>query len=395
MEEEKQIGWFRRFLSMLSPSDIIGFLGAVIGAGVTIASVVKDQSIQIICIVVSQILLLLAWLCALRFRYSSALKIGDKEKSIETLKKRISETNTEYERKAVQLEKDREHMIKQLFTISMAVKNNNTNSNEILVKIPMENESQYDFLRTLKELKNESNGEAYQENMREEIEKSARKFADQLYEVFNNFCSKTTGESQKLENAYLDLKRIPLTVSITVKLMNKPYHSDGNDNIERIKVYTAYRDYEAYSKHEREVGEEVYTVRGNTAFITCITKDYFISNNLKREQENYSNEHKGFEEFYNCVIVVPIKLKRADGQVKFFGFLCCDCLNNDTTLTEIFDKSAAQYLFAFAQSMATFLETLDANWVDRFGEMNYVSHSVLEMLYKKVLKMDKKAGDQE
>jgi hypothetical protein len=79
-------------------------------------------------------------------------------------------------------------------------------------------------------------------------------------------------------------------------------------------------------------------------------------------------------------------LKRANGKDKFFGFFSCDCLNSDENVTEVFDRSAAQYMYAFAQNIATFLETLDANWTDRYQGMEGVSKGILEMLFKKVFR---------
>lgn len=68
----------------------------------------------------------------------------------------------------------------------------------------------------------------------------------------------------------------------------------------------------------------------------------------------------------------------------FSVFFSCDCLNNDPSVTEALDRSAAQYMFAFAQNIATFLETLDANWIDRYQGFDDVSPGILEMLFKKI-----------
>lgn len=176
-----------------------------------------------------------------------------------------------------------------------------------------------------------------------------------------------------------------MKVAIAVKLLNKPYHL-GSDNVEKFKVYTAFRDHETYDKHEREIGEQLYSISGNTAFITCIKKDCFIICNINPSNDNYSNEHRRYDEFYNCTMTVPIKLKRADGIQKFFGFLCCDCLNTDDKVTDVFDRSAAQYLYAFAQNFAIFLETLDSNWIDRYQGLEGIAEGFLEMLFNTVHK---------
>jgi hypothetical protein len=277
-------------------------------------------------------------------------------------------------------------MIKQLFTISNAVKSNSIHSNDIFVKIPSEANEQYELLEKLRTIMEDTNPDQKVVNkLRQDALESAQKYAVQLYEVFNRYCRDATDEAVKLQNAYLSLKHIPLQVSVTVKLMTHPFHP-RIDNVDDIKVYTAFRDHEAYSDHQREIGERQYTISGNTAFISCLSKDYFIINNTKPGQDSYNNEHRRYDEFYNCAICVPIQLKRANGKDKFFGFFSCDCLNSDENVTEVFDRSAAQYMYAFAQNIATFLETLDANWTDRYQGMEGVSKGILEMLFKKVFR---------
>jgi len=386
MEERESEGWFKKFISMLGPSDIVAFLGAAIGAGAAIYAVIKTPEASVISMIISQVLLLIGWAYIIRHRYKNRIALMKKDEDIKSLRDEVESTTAEYNRKTVALENDREHMIKQLFTISNAVKSNNIHSNDIFVKIPTEANEQYELLDKLREIKEDTNSDPdVVEKLRQEAQESAQKYALQLYEIFNRYCRDSTDEAVKLQNAYLELKRIPLNVSITVKLMNRPYHP-GVDNVDEIKVYTAFRDHEAYSDHQREIGETLYSISGNTAFISCLRKDYFIINNIVSGQDSYNNEHRRYDEFYNCAICVPIRLKRANGKDKFFGFFSCDCLNNDGMITEVFDRSAGQYLYAFAQNIATFLETLDANWIDRYQGFEGVSSGILEMLFKKIYK---------
>ena len=386
MEEKGSEGWVKKFISMLGPSDIVAFLGAAIGAVAAIYAVIKTPEASVISIIISQVLLLIGWIYIIKYRYKNRIALMKKDEDIKTLRDEVESTTTEYNKKTIALESDREHIIKQLFTISNAVKSNNIHSNDILVKIPSEANEQYELLEKLRIIMEETNPDpAVVEKIRKEALESAQKYALQLYEVFNRYCRDATDEAVKLQNAYLYLKRIPLNVSITVKLMDRPYHP-GVDNVDEIKVYTAFRDHEAYSDHQREIGEALYSISGNTAFISCLRKDYFIINNTIPGQDSYNNEHRRFDEFYNCAICVPIRLKRADGKDKFFGYFSCDCLNNDGMITEVFDRCAGQYLYAFAQNFATFLETLDANWIDRYQGLDGVSPGILEMLYKKIYK---------
>jgi hypothetical protein len=69
-------------------------------------------------------------------------------------------------------------------------------------------------------------------------------------------------------------------------------------------------------------------------------------------------------------------------------FITQICLNNEYSGKEVFDVSAAQYLYAFAQNMATFLETLDSNWIDRFKDNPKEPDTILEVLFKRILKYE-------
>lgn len=168
-------------------------------------------------------------------------------------------------------------------------------------------------------------------------------------------------------------------ISATIKLLNKPLENQNADRSETI-VYTAFRDKKTYDKHKREVGRDHYTIDGNTDFVHCLTKDSFIMNNMTKNAENYRNEHREFSRDYDCTIVVPIKTKHPGGKYKIYGYLCCDCLSNGKTELEIFDKTSARYLYAMAQMYASFLETLDSNWIDRVPKIGY-SSTFMEVIF--------------
>ena len=386
MDNHNSEGGSKKFLSRIGPSDLIAFLSAAIGAIATIYACIKAPEAAVISMIISQVLLLVGWSMFLGYRHHHSLLLTEKDEEIKRIDMKMKDVIAEYEKRSIELEKDRDHIKKQIFTISNAVKSNNIHSNDILVKIPAEANEQYELLERLQSIMQEASPDPEMvQKLRNDAAEYAKKYAVELLGLFNRYCREATDEAVKLQNAYLKLKNIPLQVSITVKLMNRPYHPN-TDNITDVKVYTAFRDHEVYSDHEREIGEQLYSVSGNTAFFQCLSKDYFILNNIKPDDFSYANEHRRYDEFYNCTICVPIRLKRADGSNKFFGFFSCDCLNENPMLEEVLDRSAAQYMFAFAQNIATFLETLDANWVDRYQGMEGVAPSILEMLFKKVHK---------
>lgn len=383
MEEKNDSGGFMKYLSSFGTSELIGFIGGLIAAAATVVSSYNNPSIAVISILVSQVLLLYGWYYIIRLKYKNLNALAQKDKEINDINETLSQKSVEYEGKKKALENKREKMIRQLFTISNCVKSNNIHNNDMLVKIPSEADEQYELLEKLKALSNDADSERM-EKLQDEAVVSAQKYATQLFELFKRYCRESTDEAVKLQNAYMALKDIPLRVAVTIKLMNRPYHP-AIDRSEDIKVYTAFRDNETYVTGEREIGEQLYTIGGNTDFSACLNKDQFIINRAEDQGGSYSNEHRGYDQIYNAAVVVPIRIKRGDGQYKYFGYLCCDCLNLDRS-KDAFDKSAAQYLFAFAQNLATFLETLDANWVDRYKDLEDVSDGILEMLFKKIYK---------
>ncbi len=50
---------------------------------------------------------------------------------------------------------------------------------------------------------------------------------------------------------------------------------------------------------------------------------------------------------------------------------------------EVFDKKVAQLLFSMAQLYATFLETLNSNWIDRMQDNSESKKYFLELICKK------------
>lgn len=371
----------KSLFGLVGTADIIGYIVAIIGAAASICAAFKNPILSVICIFISQCLLLVGWGVLFFNKYKYKRVLLEKNQCIDELNTVVENKENEYRNRCEELEKTRVQMIKQLSTMSNCVKSNNIHNNDMLVRIPSEADEQYALLERLEELSDDSD-ESQRKKLQDEAIESAQKYAGQLFELFNRYCRVSTDEAVKLQNAYMTLKGMAPKVSITVKLMNQPYHPE-RDRSEDIKVYTAFRDNEAYGAGEREIGEQLYTIGGNSDFVACLKKDYFIINRAEKQGDSYSNEHRGYNEFYNSAIVVPIRIKRGDGRYKFFGYYCCDCLSDDQEM-EAFDKSAAQYLFAFAQNMGTFLETLDANWIDRYKAFEDVSDNILEMLYKKV-----------
>lgn len=376
----------KNILSKLVPSDYLSFIICIIGVIISIYASLKAENIWIglVSAIVSQVLAVCAWIYAIIIRYSKDNELERKNSEIANILSTNENKVADFNAKIEECAEKRKEILEQLVSISTAVKSHNIHNNDILLKIPQEGDEQYDFIAEYYELPPEE--QDLDDEMREEIQKSAQKYADALFSIFNRYCRDSTDDTKKLQTAYLKLKGCPRRVSVTIKLFDKPYHPKTDRN-EDIKVYTAFRDNDTYNDNVREIGEIIYSIGKNTDFIQCLKQDYFITNNITSDAKNYMNENKAFSRFYNCAVVIPIRLKRPNGDLKFFGFFCCECLNNDTK-TEIFDKISANYLFAFGQNMATFLETLDNNWIDRYEQCHIDTDNILKMLFIKIFKND-------
>jgi hypothetical protein len=135
---------------------------------------------------------------------------------------------------------------------------------------------------------------------------------------------------------------------------------DG-DNSDNIKVITIFRDKFTYNQGKREIGEKEYTIKRNSDFTYCLNNPFYIINNAKEAMPNYDNQHKGFEEFYNCAVVVPIiceyKPKR-----KIYGYLTCDVLNSDINNTDIMNEDVAYIMTAASELIGSYFDNMNYLW---------------------------------
>lgn len=220
------------------------------------------------------------------------------------------------------------------------------------------------------------------EYLEKEITKSHKEYGVRLYDIYKRYTSNFLRHLTEMMNQYISLKKYNVTVSSTIKLFDKPLI----DMTERtdITVYTAFRDLATYEKDEREVGKKRYTIDGNVDFSMCLNKEQYINNNIEKNDSSYANENTQFYEYYNCVVVVPIRIKWQENNFSTFGYLCCDCMNNSDA--EIFGKEAAQLLFSAARIYATFLEMLNTNWYERMARIKGYPKSFLTYICNITLK---------
>lgn len=356
-------------------TEILGWIIGIIGIISTIicAFATGDSEFIIIYVVVvalETILTIIAiWHIRIKHDYETTSKqladeVADKERTIVDLVASNHAQKAELEDKYG----------KAMSTIISTMKNASKLNNDLCNRIPEISAKSYSLLEAL-----QKGGIADQELMQEEIAKSYRDFANALFDLFKRYSSNLLSYAVTMVEAYLRANNCDLPVSATIKLFDKPLMS--KDDRSAITVYTAFRDKRTYDEHEREIGQEPYTIEGNIDFGYCLVKDHFIINNAKKDSGSYLNEHVDFDKYYNCAVVVPIRIKQVNSTYKFLGFLCCDCLNKGDSGAEIFGKEVAQMLFAMAQIYGTFLETLDSNWLDRTNEMNGLPTSILALIY--------------
>lgn len=363
---------------------ILGLIIAVYGYGNS-----ESGKIGIACIVCAQVLVVFAWCFVFYTKIQLYKKIGFNRHKVKLLNNKLRKCEQELNEKGEFIVCERENIVKQHKKIANAIKSNSIHSNTMLKRIPAEAEKQYKLIEILSKSNSEGMEESAvdaEQNYNDSanvLMESLDQFRDTLYSLFKQHCREVTNEAKKLQTALLALKGYDYTISITVKLMVNPYNSDS-DRMHDMSVYTAFRDNESYEEKQREIGIELYTIAGNTDFMQCLTEENFIINNATGDDRNYRNENRGFPDHYNCAVVVPIRIKRVGGDFKLFGFLCCDCLSDQKA--EVFDEINAEYLFAMGQNLATFLETLDSNWVDRTQDLEESQNNILLVLHKKIYK---------
>lgn len=261
-------------------------------------------------------------------------------------------------------------------TIATNIKNVSKLNNEFCIKIPELSNNSYWFLEVL-----ERGGDKSSEKMRNEMIYAVEAYSTSLFELYKRYSTQLLAYAIEIEEAHLRTKRLLHEISTTIKLFNKPFDQKAGDR-NNIIVFTAFRDKRTYDKHEREIGQRKYTIDGNSDFVQCLQQDAYIVNNAKKDSGNYLNEHVDFDAHYNCAVVVPIKSKQSNGAYRFYGYLCCDCLNSISKNVEVFDKVSAQYLFAMAQLYSSFLDTMDSNWRDRIS-IEIMPETFSEVIFEK------------
>lgn len=277
---------------------------------------------------------------------------------------------------------EQKYKFKEVFTdkLSLYYKSINKRINNFLTLICDESDRYFAYVYSIKGKYEIKKDDDIIEQCKIELEEQQNKYKESLCELFRRYIRGVFEEILKILIAYLKSRNLELNVSVTLKLFEETYNFE-NPN-QRVKIYTAFRDKETYDIGEREVGRKQYSIDLNGDFHNCLSKECYIRNNIKENDDDYLNEN--FPEslrHYNCTVVVPIICDyKRNKQV--YGFLCCDTLNHKYD-EEVFDKKVANILYATSLTIGTFLDTLNSSWGNIISDE---SPDILPYLYKRMYK---------
>ena len=181
-------------------------------------------------------------------------------------------------------------------------------------------------------------------------------YEQSMLKEFNHFLSNITNKLKLMLDISLKEKDCILETSISVKQFSRIVYDP--DDITDIEIITTFRDSQTYSLGKREIGKKIYSINKNTDFLYCLTHPFFLKNNIQEDDRTYDNEHKGFLEYYNCAIVVPIKCEYPHS-THIYGYLTCDILNDDFSQQDLLDDKMAEIMEATANIMGIYFDDMN------------------------------------
>lgn len=352
MKDKKDKNFFEKhFWELITALISLGGIGATVFSA--FASNIQGFHYTFWVVLASELLLLFLGCWNLKIKYSFQKEKNEMEEILKNEKTNLEKQNTELQLKESGIQID-------ISKVATKFKNICKLNNDFCYKIPNIT------IKTYRDIENLSQSTLGDDEKKTRIENTKNDFSYSLYELYKRYTTNILNETIDLLKTYLNVRGKTQKLSATVKLFDVPYNIT-NTNANDIKVYTAFRDKATFEENKREIGLELYTIRGNADFVRCLTKEHFIINNAKRGDGSYLNEHEDFDTYYNCAIVVPIRIKQPNNSMNYFGYLCCDCLNKDDNV-DVFDVGSSDLLFSIAQLYSMFLETLNSNWHERYED---------------------------
>ena len=360
-----------------SGADIANWFVALLGVAATCFGFFNSNSVWVglIIAVASQIIAVCAWGISIKWKYWYNAEINKKEESISEFNTKIEQLQNEVHTLSEKAKQDNKRQIGCFKQASDILKDNGNLYHKFLLLVASTTEIQYENTEMISKM-DISEGEKQRY-----ITQQAERYISELISIFNRYCRNTIDNIIKEMEILLDLRGKQQKLAVAIKLFVNPFN-DG-DKREDAVIYTVFRDPTSYKEKKREIGKTIFHIDKSSSFQHCLSKDFYIVNNIKDGDPSYMNEHDEYGKYYNCSVMVPIRIGNKDPGYKFFGFICVDCLNQSQD--EIFGSIEAINLFNIAQDMAVFLETIESNWFDRFEDWQ-LPLSLFEEIYHRTNK---------
>lgn len=279
-------------------------------------------------------------------------QFNEKEKSLAEKAERIEKEKTDI------LDLSDEYANELRFYFKYIISSLNKFSTELLAV-------NYNFTDTWKhadELKKYNDGSNIDNNTKiiEHIKnKAIEDYRTSMIVEYDHFLSNILTRLKHMLEVSLRQKNSSLKVSISVKQFSRKVIDPNSVN--DVVVKTTFRDSVSYSKREREIREQEYHINRNTDLSHCLSKPYFLKNNIQKDDPSYDNEFVEFYNYFNCEIVVPIICIYPEA-THYFGYLTCDILNTDMSKNNLLDQQMAEIMQATANIMGLYLDDMEYQW---------------------------------
>lgn len=201
------------------------------------------------------------------------------------------------------------------------------------------------------------------------IDNRADDYRESIKKAFNKFLIKCLDDLKDCIDQALSQKDLQLKSSISIKLFNKA--CTNNIDYSTINVITAFRDRITYNTGKRETNSKIYSVLGNSAFVHCLSNEFYLHNNIFKNISSYANENPDFAKQYNCTLVVPITYSHLNNKY-YLGYLACDTLNPDTKNNDdVFDESMVKIVQFVAHTIGSYIDNMDYQWRGVLETLSY------------------------
>lgn len=280
---------------------------------------------------------------------------------------------------------------KLIFILKSRIDDNCTNLNEffnehLLCKKDLIDQYNKITTQQKKEFEDDNQDFVIYYHLYKELEENAYKnYISIIKDIYNRFISSILIKVQSETEHYLSEKGQSLNVSVTLKLFSNPCDNNEINNTEsNLFVYTSFRDKTTYrNTKRREIGQAKYHIDNQIDFREALKgPNYrYIYNNIENEETSIVSAY--CFTYYNSGATVSIRIaNRTDAQTinndfRFYGFLCCDVLNSNSSIVPI-DSHIANILDIYGHIISDFFYNIESYCNEiKFSEVN-----IFDILYE-------------